>query len=60
MTFMQTPPPALAPAQRGLIFLAATIGSFFFFKTVHWLTRPARVAYTASERPRCKRRARDG
>ena len=32
-----------------LIFLVATIGSFFFFKTYFdWLTRPARVAYTAA------------
>jgi len=32
-----------------LIFIAATIGSFFFFKTYFdWLTRPARVAYAAA------------
>jgi sec-independent protein translocase protein TatC len=32
-----------------LIFLVATIGSFFFFKTYFdWLTRPARVAWTAA------------
>jgi sec-independent protein translocase protein TatC len=31
------------------IFLLATIGSFFFFKTYFdWLTRPARAAYTAA------------
>jgi sec-independent protein translocase protein TatC len=32
-----------------LIFIVATIGSFFFFKTYfNWLTRPARAAYTAA------------
>jgi sec-independent protein translocase protein TatC len=32
-----------------LIFILATIGSFFFFKTYfNWLTRPARAAYTAA------------
>jgi len=32
-----------------LIFVLATIGSFFFFKTYFdWLTRPARAAYTAA------------
>ena len=32
-----------------IIFLIATIGSFFFFKTYfNWLTRPARAAYTAA------------
>ena len=32
-----------------LIFIAFTIASFFFFKTYFdWLTRPARVAYTAA------------